>query len=251
MLLILLACRPPEAPDTFEEMMVYGFAHAQDEDPDALVALGDKLIPWVEANFEQTTEGYEIAPLTNEALAEAGVDVTVEEAILGAAVGQMFTGDLSLLTAGLTWPRLDEIYSQFVDFSRVAHTDRDCFLSGACAQHEVTDDVHSSVALGIELWDEYDVGFRNITLTDGSPALVRWQVGTDPVEFSTELFAVYQQYGFDFSYPAADGTARRVQAMWADGELLSGDLAEGFYLTITINAMASNAEELDAWMASR
>jgi len=244
----LLACRPPEAPDNFEDMMGYGLVHFADEDDDALQALADKLIPWVESNLETTEEGYEIAPLSEAELTEAGIDASAEEAILGVAVSVSLGVSLDDVTAGLTYPNLDEIFSNYVSFTRTPLDDRDCFLGGDCTAHSVTDDLHSSVGLGIEFESTYGVDFRRVPLDDGGALLLRRQVGTDPVDFNVDFLAVYQQYGLDICYEAGDGSTRRVQALWADGEVLNADTAEGLYLNLSINTLKKGNADLETWL---
>jgi len=248
-LLSLLACRPPEAPDTFADMMVYGFVHFEDEDPEALQSLGEKMIPWLNNHIEETLEGYETAPMTPTDLEEAGVDAPDRGSIVGVAVGLDYTVGIDKLAEGISHPHQDEIFEIYIDFEREDLTDRDCFLARDCELHRTNDSLHSEVALGIEFWTEYKTNFRNVDLEDGTELLLHQSVSNEPVEFNIDAIAVYQQYGFSLGWEQDDGTARRAQAIWADMELLDGDAGEGFHLSLTINSMINGSEDLDAFMS--
>jgi len=247
-LLALFACRPPEAPDTFAEMMVFGFVHFDDEDPDSLQSLGEKMIPWLDGHLEETLEGYETAPMTPTDLVEAGIDAPDRNAIVGVAVGLDYTVGVMELAGGITHPNQDEIFDIYLEFERKDLTDRDCFLARDCEFHRTEDSLHSDVGLGIELWTDYQTNFRNVDLEDGTEIVIHQSVTDHPVDFNIEAIAVYQQYGFSLAWERDDGTTRRAQAMWADMELLEGDAGEGFHLNLTINSMQNGAENMDAYL---
>ena len=245
----VMACRPPEAPETFEEMMVYGFIHFNDDDPEALIALGDVIIPWLENNLEEIEDGYEIASMTAEDLSEAGVSTSTDISILGVSVGFDYTaGDLVRFTEAMVWEDQEDVFSHFVGFDREVQEGKDCFTTRECERYTAADSLHAEIALGIEFWSDYTVSMRHLTMSDGSPALVHRLIGPEPTEFSTEIINVYQQYGFSFLYNNADNQARRVQALWADGELLSSDAAEGSYLALSITTMKGANNDVNTWM---
>ena len=251
MLFLLFACRPPEAPSTFEEMMVYGFVHFNDEDPEALQVLGEALIPWVEDNFETTAEGYEIASMTSADLEASGVGAASQTDILGVALGVDYAaGDLDRFAEAMVWEDQEDVFSHFVEFDRTVEYGDDCFLAGGCENFLASDSLYAEIALGIEFWSDYNVALRWLTLEDGSEILLHQLIGPDPTEFSVNIINVYQQYGFSFVYNNDSGAARRVQALWADGELLSSDTAEGSYLALSITTMKGANEDINTWMAA-
>jgi len=248
MLFLIFACRPPEAPTTFEEMMVYGFVHFSDEDPEALVALGDVLIPWVDQNFDDLAEGYEIASMTGEDLEESGVGAATQNDILGVALGVDYTaGSNERFAEAMAWENQEEVFSHFVEFEREVIDGEDCFLSGTCDQFLSSDSLHAEIALGIEFWSDYNTALRWLELEDGNTVLLHQMIGPNPTEFSVSFIEVYQQYSFSFVYNT-DGQARRVQALWADGELLSSDAAEGSYLSLSITTMKNANSDINDWM---
>lgn len=247
--LSLLACRPPEAPDTFDEMMVFGFVHFDDEDPASLQSLGEKMIPWLDGHLEETLDGYEIAAMSDESLAEAGVDGQDRGDILGVAVGLDYTADILSLADGISHPSQDEIFEIYIDFERTSDMDRGCFLDRSCEFYRTEDSLHSDVGLGIEFWTDYQTNFRNVDLEDGTRLLLHQSITDHPVEFNIDSLVVHQQYGFSLAWDRGDGTTRRAQAIWADMELLGSDLGENFHLNLTISSMQSGAEDMDAYLS--
>ncbi len=250
MLFLMLACRPPEAPTTFEEMMVYGFVHFNDEDPEALVALGDVIVPWVDSNFESLSEGYEIASMTGEDLEESGVGAATGRDILGVSLAVDYTaGSSGRFSEAMVWPDQEDVFSHFVEFDRTVLEGEGCFSTADCERYRAADSLHAEIALGIEFWSEYEIAMRWLELPGGRQVLLHQLIGPDPTEFSVNIINVYQQYGFSFVYDNADGQARRVQALWADGELLSSDAAEGGYLALSITTMKGANEDINTWMS--
>ena len=244
----LMACRPPEAPDTFDEMMVFGFVHFDDEDPASLQSLGEKLIPWMDAHLDETLDGYEIAAMSDESLAEAGVVGQGRGDILGVAVGLDYSVDIQALADGITSPDQDEIFDIYIDFERTSDMDRGCFLARDCERYRTEDSLHSDVGLGIELWTDYRTNFRNVDLDDGTRLLLHQAITDQPIEFNIDSLSVYQQYGFSLAWDRG-GSTRRAQAIWADMEFLDGDLGENLHLSLTISSMKRGAEDMDAYLS--
>lgn len=249
MLILLFACRPPEAPSTFEEMMVYGFVHFNDEDPEALQALGDVLIPWVDNNISELSEGYEIASMTSDDLIESGIGEVSQSEIIGVALGVDYTaGSHDLFAEAMAFEDQEEIFSHYVTFDREILSGEECFVARSCDGFRVADELHAEIALGIGFWSDYEVALRWLELEDGRSVMLHQLIGPDPTEFSVDIINVYQQYGFSFVYDNDEGQARRVQALWADGELLSSDAAEGSYLSLSITTMKNANGDINDWM---
>ncbi|MFT5686111.1 MAG: hypothetical protein ACI8RZ_007066 [Myxococcota bacterium] len=246
MIFLLLACRPPEAPVTFEEMMVYGFVHFDDEDPEALVSLSEVIVPWVDANFESLSEGYEIAAMTSEDLEESGVGSATNNEILGVAVGVDYTaGSITRFSEAMTWDAQEEVFSHFVEFEREVLEGADCFSPTDCARFTADDSLHAEIALGIEYWSDYEISLRWLDVPGQGTVLLHQLNGPNPTDFSVNFISVYQQYGFSFVYNNDDGQARRVQALWADGDLPS---TEGGYLSLGITTMKTANGDINTWM---
>lgn len=250
LLLLLTACRPPEAPDTIEEMMVYGFTH-YDDDPAYLIALADKLVPFMESHSEELGEGYEVNALTGEHLTAAGVENEGVDGVVGAAVGLYYNVSLDELAFGLTYPEQADIFETYLAYERLSETDRDCFLEDACETHFCENSVHAAFGAGIEMWNEFSQDSRWIVTEEGERFLVMQVLGPEPVEFSIDWLEVPQQYSFSFVYENDEGVARRVQSIWVEGHIVDADVPESFALNLGINNMLSSAEDLDLWLTAQ
>ncbi|MCB9762289.1 MAG: hypothetical protein H6739_20990 [Alphaproteobacteria bacterium] len=249
LLLALGACKAPEAPDTIEEMMVYGFENFEAEDPAYMVALAEKLIPWMDNHMAEAEEGYAVNALGDANLAAAGVDATVEEEILGAVTGVDFVAPPEDLAAVYVYPHQDEIFDTYIEFTRETDDDPDCFAEQRCEFFRASDDVHIDMGvLGIEMFNGYDTAFRWIELSDGTKAIAHRNLGPLPIEFTVNFLAVYQQYSFSFSYARPDGTTRRAWTIWADGEVIGADLPESWQISQGVSAMHNAAENINAWL---
>ena len=66
--LALIACGPPEAPETLDDLSSFLFEHVWDEDEVYLEVGLANLSEWLEDNFEATHEGYEVTNLSQEAV---------------------------------------------------------------------------------------------------------------------------------------------------------------------------------------
>lgn len=248
MLPFLLACAPPAAPERFEDMMGFGFEHLGDQDPRPLEDLAVKLRDWLEANFDDLADGYAISPLTEANLVGAGVDASVEEGIVGVVAGVRMAVSLDRVAHGLAWDDQQDIFSSYLAFERATAHDPLCFEAGDCLVLDTVDTVTADVGLGITYDTEYDLGYRWIELDDGSPTVFRRMSGPDPVEFNKDFLAVHQQYGFSFFYENEDGQTRRIQAIWADGEVVGGDAEQDLYMSLAIRQILTASAELEAWV---
>ena len=59
-----------------------------------------------------------------------------------------------------------------------------------------------------------------------------------------------QHYYMAVSIPKADGTTRRVEAMWVKSEIGDADVPEGMALNMTINTMKETGPQLEAYFQS-
>ena len=86
----VVACAPPpEAPDNLAELCDYLYAHAWDDDPEALQVGAENLSSWLAeaGNLESTIEGYQIDNLRDESVANIDdKERKIEESLVGAAV---------------------------------------------------------------------------------------------------------------------------------------------------------------------
>lgn len=249
LLLLLVACRPPVAPTSIEQMMVYGFTNFQ-EDPEYLVALAGNLVPFMDSHAEELGEGYEVNSLTGDDLTAAGISNDGVSDVVGAAVGLYYEADLTELAYGITYPEQDEIFDSYLEFERLSESPRDCFLDHSCDSHDCENSVHANLGAGIEMWNQFSQESRWIESEDGQRFLVVRVLGPDPIRFSIDWLEVPQQYSFSFVYEQ-DGKARRVQSIWVEGHIVDADMPESFALNLGINNMVNAAADMNVWLAEQ
>ena len=84
---VFVACGPPQAPEELDDIMSYLFEHHQERSTAALRQGTENLDAWLLNNQDETWEGFEVSPLSNEAV--AALDGTERDLtnLIGVAVG--------------------------------------------------------------------------------------------------------------------------------------------------------------------
>jgi hypothetical protein len=247
--LVLPACKgAPEAPDSIEEMMNFGFVYFE-EDNDVMVDLADNLMPFVASHLEEAEEGWEVSSLSAEDLIAVGVEAPDVEDVIGAAASAAYVSDIDDVAMAITWPEKGEVFPHITEFDVVEATDLDCFLDHECDSYEFTvDQVVRASILGNasqtvtqqHRWIEHDDGYFFIMRT----------LSPDGIEFSSNLMRVFQQYSFAMVYTDGDGS-RRMEAFWVDAEIIGLDVPEGFAVNQAIKQMHDSAELIDDFVESQ
>lgn len=247
--LLLLGCGPTQAPLDIEEMLTYGFVQYDERLDRGLRDLGENLIPWVNAHFEEAEAGYTVGSLTAEHLADVGIERELEAGIVGAVIGIDYDISMDTFAWALAHPNQTEIFPAYLEAERTTEDDLDCFRSRECTWFRAHDVLHTSLveSLGWEAWSEMDVNLRWLTLADGTPVIAHWNFVPDPITLNTDLFEINQQYAFTYSWEREDGQVRRAQAIWVDGQVLVDDVAEDFMLSVGITGIIAAASDLEAW----
>jgi len=245
----LWGCKTPiQAPDNIEEMMNYGFVHYTD-DVEYTTALAANLVPWLQSHLDEAEEGWQVNSLSNENLDAVGIEDPNVQGIVGAAAAMPYVSSLEKLAAGLTWPDKREIFDHYVDYQVTEESDRDCFLARECLVY--WSDIYQEVSFSIlgtgvqTIHNEYHWIDRGEDL--GWLLLMR-VLAPDPIEFSSNVLEVNQQYGYAFMY-VADGVTQRMEAFWIDGRFLSADLPESYAVNQAIRQMGKSRDQLDAFLA--
>lgn len=244
----LPGCRVVEAPDRLEELVVYGFVHFDEEDPAYLQAMADNLIPAAEQHLEALAEGYHVDALTAGDLAAVGIAADVTS-IIGALGRASYTHALDDVLCGVTWPDKAEVFDAYVSYEILEEEgDRGCFLEGACDRYGFRARQTVEVTLLGASTQELEVGFRHVARADGEPVVVSRVLAPDPIEFSTSLLAVDQQYALVVLVPEGAGT-RRLEAFWVDASMVDVDMPEYFAVNMAVGEMQDQADRVDAFLA--
>jgi hypothetical protein len=248
--LLLLAlgsgCKVVDAPETLEELVVFGFVHFDDHAAFPSTVAKD-LRPLLDTYDEELLEGYRVQSLTATELAEVGVDGDDED-IVGMAATVELASALDDVAWAWSYPHMDEVLPVTVDFElRSEDGDRDCFLDHECETY------------AYEAWRQNDMGFfgtseqtfrrefRWAALDEGDQALTVRDLVPDPAEISVSFLKVDQQYSYSVLYQAGSGTLR-MDTFWIDAVVIGIEVPDYFALDMAVNSMNDSAEAVDAFV---
>ena len=247
--IFLSGCSAVDAPENMEEMMVFGFAHF-DDDAEFTIALGDEMLPWLNENEAELTDGYLVDSLGTEHLEAAGIVDASIDGVIGAATTARYEATPTALAVGLTWRNKSDIFEDTLGYEVTEETDLDCFLAQTCDEYEMVYEQHDDLGTMGEAWTTSAAKFRWMERGDGTYFLLIRTLTPDPVELSSDLFAVHQQYAYSFIYDEGTGS-RRVEGFWVEPEIMGVSIPDGWAVTQAVNRMHRVAEQLDAFLATQ
>jgi hypothetical protein len=248
LVLALSGCKVVDAPETLEELVVFGFENYEDDG--RMRDTHAQLVPLVDANHEDLSDGYRVDQLTADNLANAGVEGVDVTEILGAMGVVDYTHDLDTVLEVISAEDKADRFENLLAYEVTETTDRECFLARECDTLEQTVDETADVTLLGEATRTYTMSYRWIVPEDEDEAVlyIRTLSPEEMVFTGSAIDAqVHQQYAFVALYPEGD-VARRVEAFWVDFEVLGADIPDTFAVDNAVNGMASQAERVDEWI---
>ncbi len=241
LLLLLLAGCVVDAPETIEELVVFGFEHFDDR-PAYLEATVEGLLPLLPPVAEELEDGYRVDLLGGEHLEAAGVEEAATEGIVGALGSAHYCHDLAPVLELITDEHKDEIFESVMEYEVTSGSDRSCFLAGDCDRlDQEIDEVADASLLGTST-RSYSASFRWIELDDARVVVSR-TLAPEPVQLTTDFLSVYQQYAFVVLYQDGEN-ARRLETFWVDADLGELDVPDLFAVQQTVRAMRTQAERI-------
>ncbi|HMV69012.1 MAG TPA: hypothetical protein PKA64_19345 [Myxococcota bacterium] len=249
MLLLLLACRPAvDAPETVEEQAVFGFVHF--DEPGFVEAVAEPLLTFAASDDPDLEDGFLVDQLDADDLRAVGVDDPDITGVVGALGRSSFTLDVDGVAEAVTADDREAWWEGVEDYTIVeALGDRDCFLAHACgAWSAVLRESTRVPVLGLAT-RTFTFDARWLVSEDGVTRLATRQRSPDPVEMSTTLLRVDQQYGFSVVGPS-DAGAIRAEAVWVDAVALGSELPEGYAVRQAVRRMQDAADAMDAAFAA-
>jgi hypothetical protein len=243
LLCVAPACTVVDAPETLEELVVFGFVHF-DESEAFLRATADNLIPLAEEHLEELQEGYYVDLLTAEDLEATGVEAPEIEGIIGALGSADFRYPVLDVIGLQTRADKADLYDN-IDEYIIDDIDGDiaCFLDGHCRKIAMTLTEVTVLPVVGAASSTHLREFRWVRLTDGSDILCSRGLNPVGIEFTTPIIEVRQQYSFYCSYPAPTN-ARRLEALWVDAYLLGADLPIAWAVDLVVGEMQGNADRV-------
>jgi hypothetical protein len=242
------ACTVVEAPESLEELVVFGFEHFDDGD-EYLEAMGENMWPLVEEHWEGIQEGYHVDVLDETHLEAAGVTSQDTVSITGVLGAVEYTNEVVPVVCGVTWPAKDEIYEAYLEYDWTEISDRDCFLGQQCERFEEYVGQTVKVPILGEATQEVTRQFRWVEPADGDAFVVSRSISPSPMEFTSDLLEVDQQYALVIFVPWPDH-ALRVETFWVEARALGSEVPEAITIMQTVNTMASQAEAVDEFVDS-
>lgn len=235
-----------DAPTDMEELVTFGFAHFDDE-PRFLRAMGDNLLPLVDASFDEITGGWRVDNLTSEHLRSAGVDVGDELHILGAMGGADYRHTLDEVLPVLVHPDKADLFDNYLEYDVTDETDRPCFLARQCDDYVFAFEQRTEASLLGEAISAGTRRYRWIEPEAGPAYVVGRSLLPEPIEFTTDLMEVFQQYDLVVLYPH-DGAVRRSETFWVDALLNDDDIPDYFAVEAAASQMRQQAGRIDDYL---
>jgi hypothetical protein len=235
-------CKVTDAPESLEDLMVFGFETFGDER--AMQATLDELVPLADTNADDLSDGYRVSVLGADQLAAAGIEGVNVEGITGAMGEVPYTHGVADVVGIATSHDKAELFENITAYAAEDLSDRDCFLAMECESFSQVVDETAQVALLGESVRHYTHTLFWVQHDEFGDVVVIRSLSPDPIEFSTNIVQVNQQYSLAFIVPDGDA-ARRIEAFWVDAVVIGVDVPDSFAVDSAVNQMANQAERID------
>jgi hypothetical protein len=242
-----IGCAVVDAPEALEDLMVYGFVHTADEDPRPLEVAAADLPEQVNRYADALREGYSVSSLTRDDLAVVGLTVDREIDVVGVAYLLEQSATVDEIASVLVGGDLSQVFDKTLEYQLHRQDDLDCFLAHACETYTNAGTRVTDAGLFGTATQDFESHVRWVEMEDGSAGLVVRQLSPDATEISSGLAAVHQSYNWALMYREG-ATTRRMEAYWADAEVVGLDVPETFALDLAVSSNVERAAELDAYL---
>jgi hypothetical protein len=248
--MLLVGCRVVDAPETIEELVIFGFVQHSTPDPIWPTTFATNLLPELDSHADALEKGYRVGSLGPEDIDEAGFQAAGEGEVAGVAATSTLDSDMAEVLAVLSLPDITPVFSSSESYELKEHSDRDCFLKGSCEFY--TYSFRRTINLGIlgSVTQEALGSFRRLSLEDGTEVALWQTAAPSPGEVTGGLMTVQQQYSEDLFLPGEEGGTRRVTAMWLDAQLADADLPDSLLISTSVNSLEKANGELDDFVTA-
>ena len=238
---------PPEAPDKLEELAVFLFQHADDDDPAALQAGVENLDLWLSKHVDEAREGYTVTRLSSDAIEGVGIDPTLSNGLVGAAVASTLPKGPRKVTRALVLADPTKVYPDtYETYERTWIDDPDCFVAQDCESAQMRAHTVSAYPMGLDVTSDFKAQYRWVETEQGM-AMVQRTWLRKPAEVSQDWVAVPAQFFLSVNLPQG-GRTLRLQTTWIAAELGDTPVPEATALNMVIDSMVSGDEELAEWI---
>jgi hypothetical protein len=246
--LSLIACRPPQAPETLDDLSSFLYEHTWDDDEEYLLVGLTNLEVWLQGHMSELGE---VTNLSQEAVSSLEGDDRDVTGLIGAAVGYDVEFPVEDIILAVTYDDPTTMYPELYDYyDRTFIQGEDCFATRECNHIEF--DVHSKqyLPLGIELEATFRTQYHWVETEFGLAAVQRVWTREPPI-INKDWLTVDQEYFLSVTMPLANGRSRRVASMWVIAEMGNLDVPEGMALSITIDSMLETQDHLNEYLGSK
>jgi hypothetical protein len=252
--LLLTACPPPPEVPEVEDQPDLGqlcrslFAHHPDEDHTRQLEDLAWLEAWLEDFEAETLAGYQVEPLSEDAVDALDEQDRTTQGMIGVVVGSSSAHPVADAAHAMVAVDQEEIHaSSYSDYQVEYLSDLDCFLEQSCERLELLEDYTAHFILGVQsvnhthnqyLWLETDAGLA---------MLHRAWLPTPP-EVNMSWLEIEEQFYLDVFLPRPDGHFR-VQTTWLVNS--QDSMGEDTVMNMVVSGMQEHSENLEAWLDGR
>ncbi len=245
-LLCTAGCTVIDAPETIEELVVFGFVHYEDDEA-YLLEMGERLFPLLEEEIEGMETGYHVDNLDDTHLDAVGIEDPDTVSIIGALGTATYGHPVEDVLCAITLENKEDVFEQYVAYDIVEAGDLGCFLSGGCEFYTERVEQTTDVPILGQATQTLTRSFRWVTPADGDRYVVSRTLSPTPVTFDTDILAVDQQYALVLIAPDGSGQ-RRYETFWVESRFLGIEVPEYFAVENAVGAMQSQAAAVDEFL---
>lgn len=242
-----MACEPPpEAPENFDALGSFIFAHAEDEDTDILAKGIENLQAWLDAHRTEIGDGMVIdnlAPDVVEDFESKAIDVTE---MIGVGYVHMYGHSLEPMYDAIlgedTEPQMHA--DGRVRSKRTYLSERDCFLEGGCETVAYTMESINDYPLGLEATVHYEADVRWVETKVGRAVVLRnWLIA--PSTFNWAWLDVQLSYYLSIAVETEPGCVERTEITWILANFMGAPVPLDVGISLAIDTIIKNAESLE------
>lgn len=245
--LILLGCKPAEAPEEYEELVGFIFEHMADGDPESLSLGLDNLDNWLVGDqLLSVEEGLVVSTLPLTAVESLdGHDHSIDE-LAGVSVLTKSQFKPEIITDALTQYSFKTIIPEtYIVYDRNFEDGKNCIVERDCLWAEATAYTVADWGVLGEVTAERRIQFRWVETNGGWVMLQRWWL-TEPSTGTRLDLRIQDQYYIGVTKSNGNGSDR-VHASWINMKMSTGDASEGAANQL-ITSWKNDAESLDLWI---
>ena len=248
---LLLGCNPPvKAPEDLEQLTTYIFEHMMAEDQRYVTAGMENLNTWLNANFEEAKNGYQVNNLTIEAVESLGIEVPegLDDQI-GVAVSYKMSYSIDKVVPALIEADPMEVSpGSYVSFSEERITELECFLEQTCDSFEAYHDSINALPLGIEIHTVTHNQYHWVPLEE-EYAMVQRSWLTEKPTSNISWAELLAQFYFAATLPTENGTIRLASG-WSLLRLGDIPIPEDLALSMAIDSLSNTGTNIENYLAA-